>query len=68
MDSSSTGTFERSVETNVFYDEFGAVKDETREQPWTSLIDEIEEDNKVQPDGKDNFPCADGFYAHSLAA
>jgi hypothetical protein len=38
-----------------------------REQPWKSLVDAIEKENKDSPIGKDFFPCADGFYAHSLA-
>ncbi|KAJ5442009.1 hypothetical protein N7445_005016 [Penicillium cf. griseofulvum] len=38
------------------------------EQPWKVLVEEIEKENKANPLGQDFYPCADGFYAHSLAA
>ncbi len=42
-------------------------KEDTRIQPWQSLMEEIERESNMSPPGSDYFPCQDGFYAHSLS-
>ena len=39
-----------------------------RDQPWQSLLGDLERESSSSPEGSDLFPCHDGFYAHSLAA
>ncbi len=39
-----------------------------RDQPWQSLLDDLQRESSNSPEGRDLFPCRDGFYAHSLAA
>lgn len=41
--------------------------EDTRIQPWQSLMDEIARQGSLAPPGSDYFPCQDGFHAHSLA-
>ncbi|GAW17963.1 hypothetical protein ANO14919_074320 [Xylariales sp. No.14919] len=44
------------------------IEEDTREQPWQSLMPALKKQNEDAPVGQDFFPCQDGFYAHSLAA
>jgi len=39
-----------------------------RDQPWQSLLNDLQREGSINPEGSDLFPCHDGFYAHSLAA
>ena len=45
----------------------GKISTDQRDQPWQSLLADIQREAQQTPFGTEYFPCDKGFYAHSVA-